>query len=109
VLSILALTPPEKAFHFYAGIGKPLNRHAHDLLEFCDQISKINAESIEFHMNRGDFQAWFKVLGDAELAKKMELLKAKLSGEELRKRILELAESRCMALSKMAGQAGAPP
>ena len=104
-MAILAQTPRDKAFHFYAGIGKPLNLYAHDLLEFCNKIGNVNTDSIEFHMNRGDFEAWFKALGDLELAKKTALLKErKLSAEELRQRIRETLENRCIALSKMAGQ-----
>jgi hypothetical protein len=104
-LSILAQTPHDKAFHFYVEVGKPLNLYAHNLLEFCDKIGKVNVDSIKFHLNRGDFEAWFKALGDLELAKRTELLKSKkLSGEELRERIREIVENRCMVLSKMVGQ-----
>jgi hypothetical protein len=83
-LAILTPMPPEKAFHFYVGIGRPLNIYAHDLLEFCDKIGKVNKESIEFHAKRGDFENWFTASGDAELAMKTTLLKKKTSGEELR-------------------------
>src|SRR3989304_9105031 len=50
---ILAKTPPEKAFHFYAGIGKPLNQSVHSLQEFSDKIATIKVETVEFHLNRG--------------------------------------------------------
>ncbi|MCW4018364.1 MAG: hypothetical protein NWF00_06765 [Candidatus Bathyarchaeota archaeon] len=100
-LSILRQTSLEKAFHFYEGIGKPLNLHASDLSEFCDKISKLNVKSIEFHMNRGNFEAWFKSLGDRELEKKMALLKMRgFRGEELHKKVCEMAEKRCMSLSQ---------
>ena len=107
--AILAQTPHERAFHFYAGIGKPLNIYAHDLLEFCDKVTQVNAESIVFHLNRGDFEAWFKSLDDLELAKKTALIKErKMIAEELRVKLRELAENRCIVLAKMVGQA-APP
>ena len=108
-LRILTLTPSDKGFHFYGGIGKPLNLYAKNLVDFCDKISKVNVESINFHFNRGDFEAWFNFLGDVELAKKMELLKTKrVAGEELCGRIRELAENRRMALAKIAGQTSPP-
>ncbi len=108
-LSILAQTPPEKAFHFYAGIGKPLNLYAYNLLEFCDKITKVGVEPVEFHVNRGDFEAWFMSLGDAELAKKTALLKEKkVAGDELRRRLREIVEERCLELSKMGGHAVPP-
>jgi hypothetical protein len=105
-LLLLAQTPHEKAFHFYAGIGKPLNLYAHDLLEFCDRIDKVGVESVEFHVARGDFEAWFLALGDPELARKTALLKErKLSGEDLRAKLGKIVENRCGELSTKARNA----
>ena len=101
--AIMSRTPHEREFHFYAGLSKPLNLYAHSLQDFCDKIQKVNANSLEFHVSRGDFEAWFACLGDEELAKKMALLKEKkLSGEELRSKLRSLVENRCMTLSAMA-------
>ena len=98
---ILAKTPPEKAFHFYAGIGKPLNQSVHSLQEFSDKIATIKVETVEFHLNRGDFEAWFNSLGDMELSKKIALLKGKkLAGEELRSKLRDIVETRCTALAQ---------
>ena len=109
-LTILAQTPPDVAFHFYAGIGKPLNIYAHDLLEFCGKVSQVKAESVEFHLSRGDFEAWFKSLGDIELAKKTALLKKKKTkAEEMTVKLRELVEDRCVVLSKIVGQSAPTP
>ena len=100
--AILSHTPRDKAFHFYAGIGKPLNLYAHGLQDFCDKILKVNVDTIEFHVARGDFGAWFACLGDAELAKKTALLKEKkMAGEELRRKLHEIIENRCIVLAKL--------
>ncbi len=108
-LEILAQKPWEKGFHFYAGIGKPLNLYANDLLDFCNKLAKVNVDAVEFHMERGDFEAWFTSLGDAELAKKAGLLKKKkLKSEELRRRLFEAAQGRCIELSKIVGESAAP-
>jgi hypothetical protein len=102
--TILGKTEHDKAFHFYAGIGKPLNVYANDLLEFCDKVNQVLLDSVEFHLNRGDFEAWFKSLGDAELAKIISLLKGKnMTAEEMRSRTRELVENRCVVLSKIVG------
>jgi len=99
---ILAYLPLEKSFHFYADIGKPLNIHAASLQDFCDKISKIDIGSVEFHINRGDFEAWFMDLGDIELSRKTLLIKEqKISGEELRKKLYEVVKSRCEQLAKI--------
>jgi hypothetical protein len=103
--AILAYVPYDKAFHFYAGVGKPLNLHAHSLREFAESIEKASLESIQFHMDRGDFEAWFNGLGDQELAKKIALFKQKnVVGDDLRKQLREIVEQRYVALAKLAGQ-----
>ena len=100
--AILADTPQDKAFHFYADMGKPLDYYAYSLQDFCDKILKISVDSIEFHLNRGDFESWFTGLGDVELARKTALLKEKkLVGEELRIRLHEIVENRCIALATL--------
>ena len=102
--TILADMQQDKSFHFYAGLGKPLSLQAHGLQDFCNKIPKVNADSIDFHMNRGDFEAWFAELGDVELAKKADLLKEKkMVGEELHSRLQEIVKNRCKALANAAG------
>jgi len=101
---ILAYLPLEKSFHFYADFGKPLNVHAASLSDFCDKILKVDINSVEFHLNRGDFEAWFMGLGDNELARKTLLLRElKMSGEELREKIHEIVKNRCEELAKKRG------
>jgi hypothetical protein len=98
---ILAYLPMEKSFHFYADIGKPLSVHAASLGDFCDKILKIDLSSIEFHMNRGDFEAWFAGLGDVELARKTLLFsEEKMVGENLRKKLFEIVRNRCDSLAR---------
>lgn len=99
---ILSYLPLEKSFHFYVDIGKPLGVHAASLGDFCDKILKVDVGSIEFHVNRGDFEAWFAGLGDVELARKALLIRERrLSGEELRKKLHEIVRSRCEELANI--------
>jgi len=98
---ILAYLPMEKSFHFYADISKPLNIYAASLSDFYDKIQKVDLSSIEFHINRGDFEAWFAALGDAELARKTLLVREeKIAGEELRKKLCEIVKNRCDLLTR---------
>lgn len=98
---ILAQTP-EKAFHFYIGLEQPTNTYANSLKDFTEIIQKLEAQSIEFHVQRGDFEKWFECIGDEELAKKMAKLKAKsLQGEELRQKLHYIVENRYKKLSAM--------
>jgi hypothetical protein len=101
--TILAPAPQEKAFYFYAGLGKPLSLHAQSLQDFREKVLEADLEAIEFHKSRGDFEAWFKGIGDAELAKKTALLKEKtMSTEELRKQLHDIVAKRCMVLASLA-------
>ncbi len=97
--AILAYAPHDKSFEFYNGLGSPLHVHAHSISDFTNKISRVDLKSIEFHFERGDFEAWFKSLGDDELAKKAAILKAKkLTGEDLRIKLHGLVEQRCQEL-----------
>jgi len=103
---ILAYLPMEKSFHFYVDIGKPLNIYAASLQDFYEKILKVDTASVEFHINRGDFEAWFMDLGDIELARKTLLIREhKIFGEELRQKLHEIVKSRCEDLAKIRKQA----
>jgi len=107
--TLLADMPQDRAFNFYAGLGKPLGLQVRGLQDFCDKLPKVNAESITFHISRGDFESWFAGLGDLELAKKTALLKEKkMVGDELRARLQDIVTKRCMALANVAGHAVSP-
>jgi hypothetical protein len=103
--AILAYSPHDKAFSFYLDIGKPLNMHAHNLRDFANKVEKVDIASLEFHIKRGDFEAWFEALGDVELAKKVALLKQKnVAGEDLCMQLHEIVKQRYIALAKLADQ-----
>ncbi|MEM1563159.1 MAG: DUF5752 family protein [Candidatus Bathyarchaeia archaeon] len=102
---ILEYVPADKAFYFYVDVGKPLGVYASSLGDFCEKIQKIDVGSIEFHLYRGDFEAWFAGLGDIELAKKTALIRErKMFGEELRSKLYQIVKSRCEELAKMRQQ-----
>jgi predicted transcriptional regulator len=101
---ILAYLPMEKSFHFYADIGKPLNMYATSLGDFCDKLLKVDVPSIEFHINRGDFEAWFSALGDTELARKTLLIREqKIAGEDLRNKFYGVVKKRYEELALTRG------
>jgi len=104
-VAILAYEPHDKAFGFYVDIGKPLNLHAHNLRDFANKLEKADIVSIEFHTRRGDFETWFNGLGDAELTKKIALLKQRnVVGEDLRMQLHEIVKQRYIELAKLADQ-----
>ncbi len=104
-VAILAYAPHDKAFNFYATFGKPLSIHAHSLRDFANKLDRADLASVEFHIQRGDFEAWFKGLGDEELAKKTALLKKKVAvAEDLCKQLHNVVEQRYLELVKLSGQ-----
>lgn len=102
---ILAYAPHDKAFNFYKSVDNPLGVHAHNLRDFTVKIDKVDTASLEFHLKRGDFEAWFKCLGDEELVKKMALLKQRnLAGEHLREHLHEAVDCHFHELAMLAGE-----
>ena len=103
--TIMAYTPHDKAFNFYVDIDKPLHMHAHSLQDFANKLSKIDLKAIEFHMNKDDFEAWFRDLGDQELTKKAVIIKErKISGDALRFLLHNIVTQRCQELMKLTEQ-----
>jgi hypothetical protein len=102
---ILAYATHDKSFNFYKAVDTPLNIHAHNLRDFTAKIDKVDLASLEFHFGRGDFEAWFKGLGDEELAKKMALLKKhNPQGEDVREELHEVVGRRYRQLAQLTGQ-----
>ncbi len=95
---ILDKTPPERAFYSYSGIGL-FSARSDNLADCCDKIRSVDIKSIEFHIARGDFESWIRLLGDAVLDKKLRLIrKLELTGEVLRKRLQVALSARCPTL-----------
>jgi hypothetical protein len=102
---ILGYLPVDKAFHFYVDFGKALEVYAVSLGDFCDKIKTVEADSVAFHSNRGDFEAWFNGLGDVELARKALLIREhKIVGEELRQKLHGIVCNRVETLDKIRKQ-----
>ena len=101
---IINSVPMEKAFHFYFEINKYSGLYADSLNDFADKIKTIDSKSILFHMSRKDFENWIRSLGDVELARKVGVIKTlNLSGEELRKELIQSIKTRCEELVKYIG------
>ena len=104
-IAILSYEPHDKSFEFYSDIGKPLHVHAHSLRDFAKKLEKVENSSIEFHIKRGDFEAWFTTSGDQELAKKIKLLRQRnLASDDLRRQLRQIVEQEYISLAKLAGQ-----
>lgn len=87
--------PLEKGFHFYDGADMPTELLATSLPEFLGCVEKVSTQSLEFHLERGDFQKWLTLLGEKRVIRQLgSLAKKGLKGEKLRARIVEILKSR---------------
>ncbi|MDH7563923.1 MAG: DUF5752 family protein [Candidatus Bathyarchaeota archaeon] len=93
---IFAVLPREKAFYFFTSIGNYTGVNASSLNEFAEKIREVNVKSLEFHLNRGDFEKWLtEVLQDTEIAEEIRKLKRlNLAGDDLRNHLCETVSRR---------------
>ncbi len=99
--SILRSVPPQNAFYFYRAIGAPTGAAARNLLDFLGILNTIDVTSIQFHLGRGDFENWIKMLGDNTLVEQLAGLRdKKLRGEEVRLQLVNAVKSRLDTLQK---------
>jgi broad specificity phosphatase PhoE len=95
---ILKNVSDAEAFYFYENVGRPTGKSARNLTDFLNTVNMIKLESLQFHLERKDFQKWFKeILGDRQLAERMEKISL-ADNEELRARIKEVLENRLREL-----------
>lgn len=89
-----AATRGEAVFYFNLDTGHSTDYSASNLEEFIRVLEIVPVQSLEFHLNRGDFEAWLKFIGSEELSLTFGALRNEnLSGEALRSRLLELVHS----------------
>jgi DNA-binding Lrp family transcriptional regulator len=91
ILKAITPVPKDTAFHFYTGVGQPTGFSAESLKDFYEIVKRVAAESLDFHLYRGDFENWIKnALKEVTLADELDSLKSEvLEGEELRQKILK--------------------
>jgi DNA-binding MarR family transcriptional regulator len=88
--------PEDKAFHFYTQIGYPTVYLAQSLADFYNIARQIGEDSLEFHLNREDFEKWVtEVLADSELSQKIgELRKTGPKPDAIRKELLQAIDQK---------------
>jgi len=94
---------PDKAFYFYRGIEQPLGANSRSLGEFATVVRDIDPSSIKFHVEQGDFENWFEMLGDKSLARQVAALRGKnISPDELRGKVSSMVQTRVDQLQQIA-------
>jgi len=103
VSRILREVPKNEAFYFFTSIGDYTGEYAISLGDFVRKIKEVDTKSIEFHLNRGDFENWFtQTLEDKELAQETRnLQKQNPTGESLRQKLHSIVSRRHEQLKRM--------
>ncbi len=102
-VNLLRTLTPDKAFYFYSGIGQPLGLTSKSFSEFAATVKRVDPSSVRFHVERGDFEGWFKMLGDKSLAEEVAALRGKnLTPDKLRGKVSSIVGTRVDELQKIA-------
>ena len=92
----------EKSFNFFTDIGKKTGEPAFNLSGLYEELRVIEPQSVRFHFQRKDFQNWVKyVLGDAELAQRIDMVKTDLADQDLRSELLKTVLTRFTELQEL--------
>jgi H+-transporting ATPase len=104
---VLRTVSLDKAFAFYRDYGQPLGVSSKSLDELAASVKSIEPSSVRFHVEEGEFENWFTMLGDKKLAGQVAKLRGrKLTPDELRKKLSSMVGKRVGHLHKIAGPAG---
>ena len=101
VQRILRKVPNQEAFYFSRGIGDYTGQSATSLTDFAEMLRTVDSKSIDFHMERRDFERWIRnVFGDDELAQSISRTMSS-QGEHRRNELLMVTTKRLDDLNKM--------
>jgi len=91
----------EKAFYFFTSVGNYTGMSAASLKEFMERVNDVNIKSLEFHLQRGDFEKWVEeVLQDKDLAWDIKRLQRfNLTGNALRNQLSMVVSRRYKRLA----------
>ena len=98
---ILRKVTVEEGFRFFREIGDYTGKVAMSLEDFAVDLRTMDLRSIEFHVQREDFEKWIlNVLNDEELAKSLSQIRMGLQGEKLRNELIMVVTKRVDDLQK---------
>ena len=98
---ILRKVTVEEGFRFFREIGDYTGKVAMSLEDFAVDLRTMDLRSIEFHVQREDFEKWIlKVLNDEELAKSLSKIRVDFQGEKLRNELVIVVTKRVEELKK---------
>jgi hypothetical protein len=101
VQRILRKVPNQEGFFFSREIGDYTGQVATSLDDFAVLLRTADSKSIDFHMERRDFERWIRnVFGDEELAQRISRRMA-FQGENRRNELVMVTTQRLEDLKRM--------
>ena len=101
VQRILRIVPYQEGFRFARGFGDYTGEVATSLEDFAEMLKAVELKSLDFHMERQDFEKWVHVIfGDEDLAQRINR-RAVFQGENLRSELRMAVIDRLDELRKM--------
>jgi len=98
---ISAQMPSEKGVHFFKCVGHCAGVTANCLCNFYVMLQNMDAGTIQFYLQKTDFRKWLQCApGVEDLAKSFSRLSGELSGETLKKELLDLVQGAASELKK---------
>jgi hypothetical protein len=72
---------------------------------FTQKLGKIDADSVQFHFQRNDFQNWIQTtVGDCVLAERIDHISGQLPVEDLRNELVKTVRKRQSQLRILLGE-----
>ena len=82
---------PYPGFFFYSEEEKYTGYSAHNIEEFSEAIRSVSLQSIEFHLERKDFENWLNYISQKNLAQQFKAIRESMkTGDELRQIVIDL-------------------
>lgn len=101
VQRILRTVPYQEGFRFSRGFSDYTGQVATSLEEFVDMLRNVDVKSVDFHMERQDFENWVRIIfGDEELVQIIHR-RSIFGGENLRKELIDAITAHLDQLKKM--------
>ena len=104
---ILRRLPSDKGFTFFHEFARPTKTTPCSLSEFATALRHVSIRSLNYHLERGDFETWLsQVLGDKKLAEKVNSIASERlrTPDLIRKKIVALVEARVKQLESISAQ-----
>ena len=101
VQRILRKVPYQEGFRFSRGIGDYTGQVALSLEDFAEMLRWVDSKSVDFHMERRDFEKWVRyIFGDEEFAQAINR-RTVFQRENLRNELVKLVTEHVDELKKM--------